>query len=244
MPQLIPSALRVMQVFELFSKERRPLSNSEIAKALNLAESSCSDLLYTLRQAGYLLRMPSNKKVQPTSRLAAILESSLFADPLAEFVNDVLLQLTKSTGETSMCGCLENNAVKVIACHESPKALRYVLKPGTILDVQATSLGKALLSIQSDEDATKIMDKCDFKKIASETITNRDVLKQQIEIGKQKGVFTSRNEGTDGVYAIAFPCYIGDKQLAFTLVGPVHRFEKNLEEYSETMLKIKTELFS
>ncbi len=69
MPQILPTAQRVLQVFEVYARERRPLTNSEMARFLDLADSSCSDLLYTLRQAGYLLRTPKSRYFHPTGRL-------------------------------------------------------------------------------------------------------------------------------------------------------------------------------
>ncbi len=143
-----------------------------------------------------------------------------------------------------MCGCLENGQVKVMACQESPRALRYVLNPGTLLDLHATALGKALLSVQSQESLSRILDAAEFKKIASETITEKQELGLQIQQGKEQGLFVARNEGSEGVFAISFACRIADAELAFSLVGPVHRFDENLKEYSRSMLKIKDELFS
>lgn len=242
MPQLIPSALRVLQVFELFARERKPLSNSDIAKGLQIPESSCSDLLHTLRHAGYVVRMPGSRKFQLTSRLSAVAGDCVLADGLTEFIDEVLLQLTRLTGETAMCAQLENGRVKVIACQESPKALRYVLKPGTILDTYATAVGKALLSIQGKQESARMLKEIEMRKIASGTITDQEELLRQLEQGRATGFFVARNEGTEGVYAIAFACTISSVQLAFNVVGPVHRVERNQHEYSTALLKIKADL--
>ena len=82
MPQIIPTAQRVLQVFEVYARERRPLTNSEMARMLDLADSSCSDLLYTLRQAGYLLRTPKSRYFHPTGRLLDVAQGIAAADPL------------------------------------------------------------------------------------------------------------------------------------------------------------------
>lgn len=220
------------------------MSNSEIAKGLQIPESSCSDLLYTLRHAGYLVRMPDSRKFQLTSRFSAVAAECVSADGLTDFIDEVLLQLTRLTGETAMCAQLENDRVKVIACLDSPRALRYVLKPGTILDTYATAVGKALLSIQSESECARILKASGLRRISSETITDESELRRQLEQGRSAGYFIARNEGTEGVYAIAFACTIGAVQLAFNVVGPVHRVERNLPEYSTALLKVKAELSS
>ena len=56
MPTLVPAAARTMTLLEVFARERRELSNSDLSRLMDLPESSCSDLLHTLHELGYLLR--------------------------------------------------------------------------------------------------------------------------------------------------------------------------------------------
>ena len=48
MPTLVPAAARTMTLLEVFAREKRELSNSDLARLMDLPESSCSDLLHTL----------------------------------------------------------------------------------------------------------------------------------------------------------------------------------------------------
>ena len=52
MPTVVPAATRTMLLLEVFARERRELSNSDLARLMDLPESSCSDLLYTLHDMG------------------------------------------------------------------------------------------------------------------------------------------------------------------------------------------------
>ena len=61
MPSQIPAVSRALSVFEMFAREQRELTNSEIARLLSVAESSCSDLLHTLHTLGYLTRTPRSR---------------------------------------------------------------------------------------------------------------------------------------------------------------------------------------
>lgn len=116
-----------MQVFEVYARERRPLTNSEMARHLELADSSCSNLRYTLRQAGYLLRTPKSRNFHPTSRLLDIAPAKTGVDPLRMFAGESLELLTARSDETSICAHLDGNAVKIFDSQESSRALRYVL---------------------------------------------------------------------------------------------------------------------
>ena len=68
MPTLVPAATRTMALFEVFAREKRELSNSELARLMDLPESSCSDLLHTMHEMGYLLRTARSRR-SPRDRL-------------------------------------------------------------------------------------------------------------------------------------------------------------------------------
>src|SRR3546814_21131377 len=69
MPTLVSAAARALAVFETFAREKRELSNSELAKLLNLPDSSCLDLVYTLHHLGYLVRCKQTRRYYPSGRL-------------------------------------------------------------------------------------------------------------------------------------------------------------------------------
>lgn len=243
MPQIIPTAQRVMQVFEVFAKEQRPLTNSEMARYLNLADSSCSDLLYTLRQSGYLLRTPRSRFFHPTGRLHEIAGLIAASDPMQQFASEALEILTRKSGETSMCGHLDSDKVKVFACHQSMRALRYVLQPGVTLNLQSTALGKALLGAMSSDERHAMIERLPMERDTSATLTDRAQLNSQIEANLDEQCFTARGEGSEGVYAIGTAGMVGGQLTAFSIVGPVHRVEKNLAEYKSILMSVRKDFF-
>lgn len=243
MPQLIPTAQRVMEVFEVFAKEERPLTNSEMARYLNLADSSCSDLLYTLRQSGYLLRTPRSRYFFPTGRLHEIAGLIAASDPMQQFASEALEMLTRKSGETSMCGHMDGDNIKVFACHQSMRALRYVLQPGVILNLHSTALGKALLGAMPIEERHATIERLKMQKDTPASITDRDELNAQIDANLAEQCFTARGEGSEGVYAIGTAGMVGGRLTAFSIVGPVHRVEKNLTEYKAILMDARKDFF-
>lgn len=243
MPQIIPTAQRVLQVFEVYARERRPLTNSEMARFLDLADSSCSDLLYTLRQAGYLLRAPKSRYFHPTGRLLDVAREISAADPLQTFASEALEILTRRSGESSMCGLLDGNKVKIYACQESPRALRYVMQPGSVVELHVTALGKALLGEMNAADRNPVIDELEFERVTDSSITSPGILRAQIEAQLEKGYFMTRDEGNEGVSAIAIAGRVGGLPIALCLVGPTHRVDANLEQYIQVILEARTEFF-
>lgn len=243
MPQILPTAQRVLQVFEVYARERRPLTNSEMARFLDLADSSCSDLLYTLRQAGYLLRTPKSRYFHPTGRLLDVAQGISAADPLQAFASEALEILTRQSGESSMCGLLDGNKVKIYASQESPRALRYVVKPGTTFDLQIAALGKALLGEMDAAERNALIDTLPFEHVTARSITDPGTLRTQIESQLPKRYFISRDEGNEGVSAVGIAGRVGGQLTALSIVGPTHRMDANMEKYVQIILDARAEFF-
>ncbi len=243
MPQLVPTAHRALQVFEAFARERRPLTNSELARFLDLADSSCSDLLYTLREAGYLLRTPKSRFFYPTTRLHDVSQRIAATDPLQAFATEALEILSKRTGETSMCGHLDGSHVKIFACQESSRALRYVLQPGSVVDVHSTALGKAILGAMPQAARDALIDVLPMQAVTPATIQDRQVLQQEIAQGIAREWFVATEEGAEGVMALGIAGLVNDRLTALSVVGPTHRLQKNLDDYVQVLIEARKEFF-
>lgn len=245
MPQIIPTAQRALQVFEIFAREQRALTNSEMARYLDLADSSCSDLLFTLRQAGFLLRTPKSRHFHPTGRLLSIGQGIAATDSLQIFASEALEILTRQSGESAMCGHIDGNKVKIFSCKESARALRYVLRPGTVLEVQSTSLGKALLGAMDLDERNRLIDDLPMIAITTKTITERAALRAEIDAASRGSkCFIAKEEGGEGVFAIAIAGKVGDRLTAFSIVGPAHRVSKNVDACIKILTELRAEFFA
>jgi len=243
MPQAVPTAQRALQVFEVFAREGRPLTNSELARYLDLADSSCSDLLSILRDAGYLLRMPRSRHFYPTTRLNDLTRRIAATDPLHIFAVEALELLTKLTGESSLCGHLDGRRIKIFACQESSRALRYVLRPGSEVDVHSTALGKAILGAMPQAERDKLIDELAMEPATASTLRDRKILREEIKAGVERGWFLAREEGAEGVTAFGIAGDISGRLTALSVVGPTQRLEKNRAAYADAILTVRRELF-
>lgn len=243
MPQLVPNAQRTLQVFEVFAREKKPLSNSELARFLELADSSCSDLLFTLREAGYLLRTPRSRFFYPTQRLHDVSARIAATDPLTAFANEALEFLSKRSSETSMLGYLNDTQAKIFACQESSRALRYVLPPGTVVELHATAIGKAILGALPSAERNALIDRLPMKAVTKRSIQDREVLRREIAKGAKRHWSLARDEGSEGVTALGIAGVVDGRLIGLSIVGPSHRLEKNVDNYVAILLEAREEFF-
>jgi DNA-binding IclR family transcriptional regulator len=244
MPQVVPAASRVLQVFEVFAREGRPLTNSELARHLELADSSCSDLLFTMREAGYLLRTPKLRQFYPTARLNEVAQRVAAIDPLNAFAAEALEILTKASEETSLCGYLEGTQVKVFACQESPLALRYVVRPGKEFELHATAQGKAILGAMPKAERDALIDALPLQATTPNTIVDVNILRREVEKCSREKWCMAKDERNEGISAVGIAGEIGGRMVALSLVGPTRRVEVNLDRYVAILLEARKEFFS
>ncbi|MGH8808817.1 MAG: IclR family transcriptional regulator [Noviherbaspirillum sp.] len=244
MPVQIPAASRAMAVFEVFARERRDLSNSEIAKLLAVADSSCSDLLHTLHSLGYLMRTTRTRRFYPTGRLFETARQIAEHDPLTQVAQQAVRRLSQATSESAFFGVLEPQAVRVAAVAQSPLPLRYILDVGERVALHASALGKAMLGLLSDGEARTRLQAAKRPAVTASTVVDLDQLMAQLVRGREQGWFEAHDEGTEGVTALAIAARLGDRPVAISVAGPTERIEKHHESYLAALREVRRSLLA
>jgi DNA-binding IclR family transcriptional regulator len=233
-----------MALFELFSREKRELSNSDLARLMDLPESSCSDLLHTLHEMGYLLRTARSRRFYPTARLLAMAKEISSSDPTFLVGSEACEMLRDKTGETGLCGRIEGGVVKVIAFTESRHTLRYKQDIGDKLSLHVSAIGKAILAQSTPEEAARQLRLKPLKKIAPGTITDLEVLEKQITQASQQGWIWIENEGAEGLSAIAVAGLLGGQKLAIAIAGPTDRLKPKRDLLLSALLEVQQQVFN
>ena len=73
--KLVKSAIRTINLFNVFAETKRPLSLSELAEKLAAPKSSCHELIQTLIHLGYIIALEGGKAYYPSRRLYEMAEN-------------------------------------------------------------------------------------------------------------------------------------------------------------------------
>ena len=238
MPADVPACARTLAVLEVFARERRELSVSDVARFLDLADSSSSDLLHTMMKAGYVTRTAKTRRFYPTGKLYSIALDISRNDPLFMASVEMVELLCERTGESAFCAVLDDGAVKVLATAEGQHHLRYVLRIGERIALHASALGKAVLGCLSDEEMRRQLRLKPLRKVTAETIVDPKALEENVKAQRERGWYSVHQEGNDGVLAFGLPIQTGDSIVALSVAGPVDRMLKNQERYLNEMKQI------
>jgi DNA-binding IclR family transcriptional regulator len=242
MPSLIPATARTLAVFEIFAREKRALSNSEMARLLSLRDSSSLDLLHSLHSLGYLMRTPRTLRYYPTGRLFETAQQINQNDPLTTVAREAVEQLGERTGESAFFGILDRHAVKVIAAQPSSQPLRYVVEVGDRVSLNASALGKSLLGLHSDEEAEALIGDATLRAVTDRTLIEPKRLLADVARGRERGWYEAVGEGGEGVSGLAIAGWIGDHPAGLSLAGPSERMQKNRDSYLESLREVSATL--
>lgn len=242
MPTLIPAAGRAMAVFEVFAREQRELSNSDMARLLSLPESSTSDLLHTLQTLGYLMRTTRSRRFYPTGRLFEVARQIAENDPLSSVAQEAVEQVGERTNESVFFGVLDTAAVKVVAVQPSRQPLRYIIEVGSRAALHASALGKGLLSLLPPDEARAALTRSNLRALTPHTIVDIDTLMAQIARGHKRGWHEAREEGSEGVYGLAVVGLLGTQPAGISLAGPAERMKKNHDAYLAALTEVRDAL--
>lgn len=243
MPTMVPAAVRTMSLFELFARERRGLSNSDLARLMDLPESSCSDLLFTLHELGFLMRTARSRRFYPTARLLAVAREISANDPVYATAAEAAELLRDKTGEAGLVGRIERGIVKVLAFAEAQHPLRYMQNVGDKLSLHVSAMGKAILSLDTPEEAARQLRLKPLRKLCEGTITDLALLEEQVEQTRKQGWIWVENEGGDGLSALAIADHLGDEPIALSVAGPTDRLRHNRALYLSALQEVQTLVF-
>lgn len=238
MPTLVPAAARTMSLLELFAREKRELSNSDLARLMDLPESSCSDLLHTLHERGYLLHTVRSRRFYPSARLLSVAREISSSDPLYTVAAEATELLRDKTGETALCGRVEGGVVKLLAFAAGRHPLRYMQNVGDKL-----SLSLNVSALGSPEEAARQLRLKPLRKIAQGSIVDLAMLQAQVEQTRAQGWIWVENEGGDGLAALAVAGHAGDAPLALSVAGPVDRLRPQRQALLAALQQVQALVF-
>ena len=231
------TADRTLDVFELFAREQRPLTLSEIAALLCIPLSSSHALIKRLQTRGYLFDVGRRRGYFPTKRMQVVTQAIAPATPLVATLEPTLAALRDDTGETVVLAKRQGDEVMYIDVFESPQAVRFTSVAGEIKPLHSTSSGKAILSALSPNALRELLPRLRLEKRTEATVTNPGELRAQVEEARERGWSHSIGENVPDLMAVSAPVRIGGEVFAITIGGPAFRFKPRMARHTAALLR-------
>jgi IclR family acetate operon transcriptional repressor len=238
----VKTAGRTLDLFEAFARAAKPLSLSQLARAIGAPVSSCFGIVRTLEARGYLYEVRARGGFYPTKLLYEHARVIASHDPLAERFVPLLEKLREQTGETVLVSKrLERQAVYLVVL-ESPHSIRYSPKVGEFRPLHASASGKALLGSLAPAVRSELLAGMKLPRVTARTITSRAALEADLARGRARGWYVTRGETVADLMAVAVPVEVNGETYSVTLAGPAQRMGGALKRQATLLTALRATL--
>ncbi len=229
--------LNTFLIFDILIEREQPVSIHELSEALNIYPSTIHRILDTLNYIGYIENKIDSDKYQIGVRAIELGMAKLNQIDLIKIAKPNLESLSKEFNENVYLGVIFDGKVMYEAKKEAPRKISLVTHVGTRAPLHSTSLGKVLITDLSKKERDKILGKKPLQRLTKNTITDRNILENEIEKVKKLGYAIDNEENENEIKCIAAPIKDNNGKViaAISISGPSYRCNNAKQK---TMIKV------
>jgi DNA-binding IclR family transcriptional regulator len=234
----VKSAERVLDIIDYLTSVEDGGTLMELSKQLEIPKSSMSQLLGTMVRKDYLIKTEANI-YKLGSKLIVSGNKARTTNDIYSTSATILKDTVSKTGETVFLAIRSSDEIIYLAKFDSDESIRTTAQPGMRKPLHCTGLGKTFLSFEKEEIRQELLDIISLDYYTEHTITNRDLLKDEILKFREQGFTIDDEENDIGVYCVAAPIYgeDGDMVAAISCAGSKARM---LDRKQSIIEEIKT----
>ena len=222
----IQSVDRAITLLERLAQRGGSASLADLACDVGLSRSTAHGLLATLRQHSLVSQDADGHYVLGV-KLFELGMAAVSRLDLRTVAGPVLERLVDEFQETVHLVINDGLDVVYIDKRESPQSIRIVSQVGHRLPGHCTGVGKAMLAFKSKAELENLLAGVELERHTSNTITDKDQLKAELELVRQSGYALDNEEIIDGLRCVAAPIRDHTTQVvaALSVSGPSMRMK-------------------
>jgi len=164
---------------------------------------------------------------------------------LVDSARPILRGLMNSTGETANLGIERSGEVLFVSQVETQSNIRAFFPPGSMSEMHASGIGKALLAFMPDDRREAILQGRVLTRYTDQTLSDADALARDLEASRRRGYAVDADEKTDGMRCIAAPVFdvYGEAVAGISVSGPTSRIaDGDIERLARDVTRAAREL--
>lgn len=202
-PDFLEGLARGIRVIEAFNAAPRPLTLSDVAKAVDLPRATVRRVLTTLENLG--LVASDGKLFSLTSRILTLASAYLSSNQISTVVQPVMDRIATEVQEVCSAAILDGEDVVFIARATPARVFSTGLELGYRLPAFCTSVGRVLLGALSEEALAEFLRRIAPVALTPQTVTDKSVLKALIVTAREQGYALLDLEAEAGFRSISVP---------------------------------------
>lgn len=213
---------------------------TEISERLDLYKSNVHDILTTLKAMGYLERDEGTDRYRLGMQVFALSRAMGESFSIIKIAMPYMQEIANITDERVYLAIPQDGEVVYLEATypvESINLMRSIF--GERAEMHCTGIGKAMLSNLPEKEIERYLEK-DLAAYTDSTITNKEELKKELEITRQRGYAIDDMEHEFGVKCVALPIFDKTHKLyaAMSVSGLAPHFtEEKIREWAILLKK-------
>ncbi len=209
--QSLEKGLRVLMAF---SKEKKIMTLTEVAKVTNLSRAAARRFLLTYAHLGYI--KTDGKFFELTPKVLNLGYNYLSSLDIKEIAKPFLINLSKAVNETCSVVIIDGQEVVILVRQQVTRIMTVSIGIGSRLPTHLTAVGRVILAMNENLQ-DQLLDTFDYKEHTINSINSKERLKAELERVKQQGWSLIDQELEAGVRAIAVPIYSYDGSVKYAI---------------------------
>ncbi|HUG57943.1 MAG TPA: IclR family transcriptional regulator [Candidimonas sp.] len=198
----IASVGKALHVLQCFEKSDGDLGLTDLVAISGQDKSSVQRSTHTLLQLGYLEKNLQTKRYRLGKKVLDLTFQFLRANSLVESINPLIIELCQKTGEKISLSLFDDTTLVYVMRHQAKMEYYFSSLIGRRVPVFCTAGGRAILSKLQDPEVDDILARSDMLALTSKTITDKSLIKHEIETARQNRYAMSVEEISYGEIAL------------------------------------------
>ena len=221
--KLVNSISRSVDIMEIIAKGANRLQ--DICQVVGLNKSTTHRLLKSLTFSGLIFQNPINRQYYLGHMFLKLVSNPLVSHKMLTICAiDQLRRLRDLSGESAMIIIPNGTHRLVTKGISSNEKIAFFAADGDIEPIHVGSSGKLLLSQFKEKEYEKILRTLELKSFGPNTITDKDLLRQEVARIRIQKYAISSGEAYKGAVGISVPVENYVCPVALCLQGPEFRF--------------------
>lgn len=220
----IKSLDRAMEIFEYLSTDQGK-ALSQLATELGQSPATVYRVLVTLEARGLVEFDAEEQRWYIGARAFVIGARFLRRTSLVDRARPILRSLMNQTGETANLGIEKGGQVLFLNQVETHESIRAFFPPGTLSDMHASGIGKALLAFMAEDQFSRWLRGRAFEAYTTHTLVTSDALLKELSLTRARGYAIDAEEKNLGMRCVAAPVFdmSGEAVAGISVSGPATR---------------------
>ncbi|MFW6093230.1 MAG: IclR family transcriptional regulator domain-containing protein [Pseudomonadota bacterium] len=201
--EYLTTLARGLMVLRAFTKDRPEMTLSEVAAVTDLSPAVARRCLNTLVHLGYVGKQ--GKRFLLTPEVIGFASAFLESMNLEQVVRPHLQEVRDRTGDSSSLAVLSGRNILYLVHVSTNRMVRLAAGVGTRFPAYATSLGRVLMAMQSDEALERLLDEARPERLTDKTVTSVAALREILEEVRARGYASIEDELDYGIVSVAVP---------------------------------------